>query len=129
MSDSEEAPPEPRPARPITYAHVTRGGTPSTVSQMSGWTDRRQEEFTKLQEQHSELQDKFHRVSEEIGELKELLQQLRAQNQDLPNKKQAIFTTPTRTERRSRRGDNEMEAESGSSEIDPNAGNSQHMQE
>jgi len=128
VSDSVEQPPAPTAARPVSYAQVIRE-TPSTVSQISGWTERRNEEFLKLQEKHTDLESKFHQVTSEIGELKDLIQQLLMQNYQPPTKKQATFETPQRRERRSQREEQEMEAEDGSALNDPNAGNSQHMEE
>lgn len=124
-SESEEMPIDPPNTRPISYAQVIRE-TPSTVSQMSGWTERRNEDFTKLQEKHSDLEKKFSQVTNEIGELKDMLQQLLAQSYQPPSKKQATFETPQRSERRSRQSGNDMEAEFESTNNDSNAGNVQH---
>lgn len=128
VSDSVENIPEPPSIRQVSYAQVIRE-TPSTVSQISGWTERRNEEFSKLQEKHSDLESKFKQVTSEIGELKDMIQMLIAQNYQPPTKKQATFDTPQRTERRHRRENEAMEAEFGSTNNDPNAGNNQHMEE
>jgi hypothetical protein len=132
VSDDDREARSHRTNRPVTYAQVTRT-TPSTVSQMSGWTDRRQEEFSKLQEQHSDLEQKFQVVTEELCQLRSLLERLLTQNQasngEPPNKKQATFQTPQRSERRQLREVNDMDEECGSPGKDPKAGNIQHMQE
>lgn len=124
-SKSEEIPIVPPSIRPVSYAQVIRE-TPSTVSQMSGWTERRNEDFTKLQEKHSDLEKKFCEVTNEIGELKDMLQQLLSQSYQPPTKKQATFETPQRAERRNRQRENDMETEFESTYNDSNAGNDQH---
>ena len=124
-SESEEIPIGPPSIRPVSYAQVIRE-TPSTVSQMSGWTERRNEDFTKLQEKHSDLEKKFCEVTNEIGELKDMLQQLLSQSYQPPTKKQATFETPQRAERQHRQRENDMETEFESTYNDSNAGNDQH---
>lgn len=118
--------------RPVSYAQVTRDGNISTVSQVSGWTDPKSEEFSKLQEQHSHLEAKFESVTAELGELKTLLQQLLAQSKpqqesEPPSKKQATFETPKRAERGDIRNwlqSNDMDLEYGLDETNPEAGKS-----
>lgn len=133
-SESEEIIPASGPVRLPSYAQVARG-TPSTVSQISGWTDRRQEEFHQLHEQNSDLHDKFNQVSEELSELKALIRQLLSKEpsgcrEQSPAKKQAIFESPDRSERRKQREVvDAMETEFGSTNNDPKAGNLQRMQE
>jgi len=131
ISESEEAPSEGYSERPITYAKVTKGTT-SSVSQVSGWTDHRNEEFAQLQAKHSTLEDKFNAVTAELGELKLLLQQLVAQGQqqptsEPPNKKQATFETPKRTDRRSRRYDDPESMEHEPADNGSETGNIQNM--
>jgi hypothetical protein len=116
--------------RPVSYAQVVRDGNISTVSQVSGWTDHRNEDFVKLQEQHSSLEEKFQSVTAELSELKDLLQQLLAQGKtqaatEPPQKKQATFETPKRSERREPSlwlQNVAMELEYGPGETDPEAG-------
>lgn len=131
-SENERPAQSRRVEKPMSYAQLTRE-TPSTVSQISGWTERRQEEFIKLQEQHTDLQGKFDKVTEEIGELKQLIKQLLTNNSqqqsEPPTKKQATFETPQRSERRHRRETNQMDTECEPTTNGSKAGDLQHMQE
>lgn len=119
---------------PVTYAQVTKETT-STVSQVSGWTDHKNEELAQLQENNTRLQDQLNTVTAELGELKHLLQQLiLVQNrppseQEPPTKKQATFETPERSERRSNR--TELQTMSGiePTEQGSEPGQSQDMDE
>ena len=132
VSESEAAQSENNTNRgPITYAKVTKGTT-STVSQVSGWTDHRNDEFTQLQEKHSNLEDKFNEVTAELGELKLLLQQLISQGQqpptcEPPTKKQATFATPKRTDRRSQRYNEPESMEHEPADYGSETGNDQNM--
>jgi hypothetical protein len=123
--------PEPKKHRPVTYAQVLRDGNISTVSQVSGWTEQRHDEFSQLQEKHQKLEEIFQSVTAELSELKSMLQRLltsQAQphhDPEPPSKKQATFETPKREER----GDirhwlqhSSMDLESGSDAPDPDAG-------
>lgn len=115
VSGSEAVPRETTTPYPVTYAQVMKGNT-STVSQVSGWTENRNDEFVKLQEKHTALETKFDNVSAEIIELKHMIQQLLSQGQapaaqEPPNKKQATFETPRRHDRRSPRDDTTMDME------------------
>lgn len=114
-------------ARPPTFAQVTRE-TPSTVSQISGWTDKRNDEFNKLQEKHTDLESKFNQVTAELGELKNMLQQLLVQNYQPPAKKPALFDTPQRPDRRAYNTGKDMNTEFGLTDS-PGAGELQQMQE
>jgi len=138
-SESSEAEPTataPK-ARPVTYAQVIRDGNISTVSQVSGWTDHRNEEFVQLQEKHSSLEEKFQSVTAELSELKDLLQQLLAQGQcggqaapEPPQKKQATFNTPQRVDRNEANQwlqNVAMELEYGPDATDPEAGKSSKL--
>lgn len=114
VSDSVAAQSESNTNRPITYARVAKGTT-STVSQVSGWTEHRNDEFAQLQEKHTTLEDKFKEVTAELSELKILLKQLLSQGQsqqmeEPPTKKQATFETPKRSDRRSQRYDDDAES-------------------
>lgn len=128
VSDTEENAPSNRATNPPRYAQIARE-TPSTVSQISGWTDRKNEELVKLQEQHSILETKFDKVTEELGELKDLLQQLLVQNMQPPTKKQATFETPKRSEKKTQRNVNDMDTECDLTETDLMTGNHQQWQE
>jgi len=65
--------------------------------------------------------------------MKELLHQLLAQGKQAqnepPSKKQAIFKTPQRSDRRSKRVEEDMDMEHESAINDSIAGRNQHMQE
>ena len=119
VSGSEAAPSEnPKPG-PVSYAQVL-GGTTSTVSQVSGWTETRTEEFNRLQERHSNLEEKFNIVTAELGTLKDMLQQLLLQGKQTTdvetpaNKRQATFETPQRADRRQPRQEENMEMDNES---------------
>jgi hypothetical protein len=131
-SHNENLGSEHRPTNTVPYAQVARGA-PSPVSQISGWTDQRQEEFNKLQEAHSQLQANFHKVTDEICELKVMMQKLLEntyRNQvEPPKKKQATFDTPRRNDKRYQRDDTEMDTEWGPTINDPTAGEFQQQQE
>ena len=93
-----------------------------------------QDEFLQLQEKHASLEDKFHNVTAELGELKAILQQIleqgRNQNQsEPPSKKQAMFETPQRSDRRSKRAEDTMDTEHESATNDSIAGRNQPIQE
>lgn len=132
VSDSEDAPTDHSKARPVSYAQVL-GGTTSTVSQVSGFTEHRNEEFAKLQERHLDLEEKFNTVTAELGALRDLLQQLISQGKtsatehDLPNKRQATFETPQRLDRRQQRHEDNMETDNESND-DSDAGQFQLRQ-
>lgn len=115
ISDSEIDPFGNTPARPVNYAQVLRGAN-SSVSQVSGWTEQRHDELAQLKEKHSTLEEKFNTVTSELGELKAMMKQLLAHNvtstvQEPPNKKQATFNTPKRSEKRAPRLDTDMDTE------------------
>jgi len=81
-SGSSEMPSNTTASRPVSYAQVI-GGNTSSVSQVSGCTETRNDEMAKLQEKHSTLEQKLNTVTEEFNtvtaelvELKSLLQQL-----------------------------------------------------
>jgi hypothetical protein len=120
------------PARPVSYAQVIRDGNISTVSQVSGWTDSKTDELTKLQEKHSTLEEKFQFVTAELSELKILMNQLIAQGKAQagtgpPQKRQATFDTPNRADRQKPTNwlqQESMDMEYGPDETDPEAGNS-----
>lgn len=132
VSGSEAATRECNREIPLNYAQVAKGNT-STVSQVSGWTEAKNDELSKLQEKHKHLESQFVTVTAELGEMKELLHQLLAQGKQAqnepPSKKQAIFETPQRSDRRSKRVEEDMDMEHESAINDSIAGRNQHMQE
>jgi hypothetical protein len=132
VSESEATTPDHTTQRPVTYANVT-AGTTSNVSQVSGWTDQRNDEFAQLQDKHSHLEEKFNRVTTELEELKLLLHQILAQGkpqtiEEPPTKKQATFETPKRPDRRTQHDDNTICMELEPAEIGSETGQSQHAE-
>ena len=115
---AEESQSENPVSHPVSYAQVL-AGTNSSVSQVSGWTEHRNDEMAKLKEKHSTLEDKFNNVTAELIELKSLLQQLLSQGQNSttsepPTKKQAMFETPKRNDRQQQRSDHSMDTDTES---------------
>lgn len=133
-SESESPTEEGLRNHPVTYAQVMKGQT-SSVSQVSGWTDPKHDDFIQLQEKNNKLEDQLNKVTAELGELKNLLQQLIVQTkqpeeQGPPTKKQATFATPKQSEKRSQRlhsVNNESEGEPPDNGSDP--GKVQDMEE
>ena len=131
--DREASPQKNNQDRPVSYAQVTRCTT-STVSQVTGWTDTKQEELNTLQEKHSNLEEKFNIVTAELGELKTLLYQILAQrtppeDHEPPNKKQATAETTHRTERGKQSVEYHRNTGHRSTARDLDTGEDQYMQE
>lgn len=115
VTDGDQSNADDKEDRPVSYAKVLKGVN-SSVSQVTGWTEQRQDEFAKLKEQHTNLEEKFNTVTAELSELKQMMQQLLVQSSqsgtiEPPPKKQATFNTPKRQEKRTSRIATDMDIE------------------